>query len=123
MLSYQQDIHKGDYESQPQDTIKVQYTVKGIDRETIRMMREAARQEGMKIGAWVSSRLRAAAERSFATPESDGAGDELVTNLVNLIAAHQEQSDQRLRRIETELLEITSSQRTILNKVICKLDM
>ena len=52
---------------------KVQYTVKGIQRQTVEAMREAANREGMKIGSWVSVRLREAAERSLSSSEDFGA--------------------------------------------------
>lgn len=60
---------------------KVQYTVKGIQRQTVEAMREAANREGMKIGSWVSVRLREAAERSLSASEDFGA--------VNLAELHE----------------------------------
>lgn len=44
---------------------KLQYTIKGIERRSIELMRDAARGEGMKIGAWVSKRLKEAAVASL----------------------------------------------------------
>lgn len=44
---------------------KLQYTIKGIEKRSVDLMRSAAKVEGMKIGAWVSKRLREAAEASL----------------------------------------------------------
>lgn len=38
----------------------VQWTVKGIDRETLELSRRAARKRGMKFGAWVAQALKSA---------------------------------------------------------------
>ena len=46
-------------------TEKRQYTIKGIEGQTLDLMRTAARKDGMKVGAWVSMRLREAADRAL----------------------------------------------------------
>jgi hypothetical protein len=40
---------------------RIQWTVKGIDKETLELSRRAARKRGMKFGAWVDQTLRSAA--------------------------------------------------------------
>lgn len=44
---------------------RLQYTIKGIERRSVELMRSAAKQDGMKIGVWVSRRMREAAEASL----------------------------------------------------------
>src|SRR4051812_7966222 len=39
---------------------RIQWTLKGIDKETLEASRIAARKRGMKFGAWVNEVLRAA---------------------------------------------------------------
>ena len=123
MLDYSRtdSTASSDADSPDSDRDRTQYTVKGIDRDTVDLMRGAARKDGMKIGAWVSAKLREAAHRSFGAGGSDSDPAALLDHLSKLMLEYQEQSDQRLRKIENELLEITSGQRTIMNKVISKL--
>lgn len=123
MLDYsRQDSNaSSETDSAGPDRERTQYTVKGIDRGTVDLMREAARKDGMKIGAWVSAKLREAAHRSFGEGSSDADPSALLDQMAKLMLDYQEQSDQRLRKIENELLEITSGQRTIMNKVISRL--
>lgn len=45
---------------------RLQYTLKGVEKRSLELMRDAARADGMKIGAWVSKRMREAAESSLA---------------------------------------------------------
>jgi hypothetical protein len=110
---------------------KRQYTVKGIDVETVDLMRDAARFDGMKINAWISSRMRGAAEQSLnlcgvesgrsdvSTNEADtGRSFESLLEALADFRAYQAAADERLKKIENELHEITSSQRTILTKML-----
>ena len=116
-----------------------QYTLKGVEVEAIRLMREAAHKEGMKIGSWVSLRMREAAERalsrdssiarhqpSLPAPHSDGgfgpyeeAGlTELLQDVVRALDQCRESSEQRFLHLERELHELTASQRTILTVLV-----
>lgn len=101
---------------------KRQYTLKGVEDETINLMRVAASKEGMKIGSWVSLRVKEAAERALAdspvnsvssisNPDSPG---DLISELCNVINAQREESEARFSRLERELHEITSGQRAIM---------
>ena len=83
-----------------------QYTLKGVDPEAIELMRTAARHEGMKIGAWVSARLKEAANRSL----------QLGDISVEIILP----TDDRLQKIENELAEIARIQRTIMAAMLEK---
>ncbi|MDR6660581.1 hypothetical protein J2W51_003151 [Tardiphaga robiniae] len=44
----------------PAGDSRIQWTVKGVDRDTLEASRVAARKRGMKFGAWVNEVLRAA---------------------------------------------------------------
>ena len=110
---------------------KRQYTLKGVEAEAIDLMRSAASRDGMKIGAWVSMRMKEAAERSLLNdPVSDSAptlrerarhsrrtavqhisndsgAEALIPGLVS-----------RVIELETELREIAKTQRAILTRLI-----
>lgn len=109
-----------------------QYTLKGVEAETVRLMRDAAGKEGMKIGSWVSLRMREAAERALSgeldhdqknrkLPAPD-APDEIVHQLCVVINAQREESEARFLRLERELHEITSVQRSILSRLLASKD-
>lgn len=109
---------------------KRQYTIKGIEAEAIDLMRAAATKEGMKIGAWVSARMKEAASRSLgpALPiEVPAARQEPScatgrqtdeTPDSETLAAAVREVNTRLREIESELHQITKSQRTIMTKIL-----
>lgn len=46
----------------PDSSERIQWTVKGIDKETLELSRREARKRGMKFGAWVNEVLRTAAQ-------------------------------------------------------------
>lgn len=85
-----------------------QYTIKGIDPESVDMMRTAARRDGMKIGAWVSARMKEAATRSLSDVVVERGAYALLGN----------ESDSRLARIEQELAEIARAQRIIMARML-----
>src|SRR5688572_28169821 len=60
---------------------RTQWTVKGIDRQTLELSRKAARRRGMKFGAWVDQVLRAAA-----TEEGEPSTNVPTRELMNKIA-------------------------------------
>jgi hypothetical protein len=103
-----------------------QYTLKGVEAETINMMRDAARKDGMKIGAWVSSRMREAAFRSLNDEvQTDGDGnvstavvEPQLLKMIEALYDHKVESDRRLEAIQVELHAITSGQRTIMAKML-----
>jgi hypothetical protein len=105
-----------------------QYTLKGVEADTIRLMRDAAGKEGMKIGSWVSLRMKEAAEKALnvralnsqkneplAAPEYTS---EVAHQICILINAQREEADARFLKVERELHEIAVVQRTILTRLL-----
>lgn len=109
---------------------KKQYTVKGVEEATLTLMRDAARKDGMKIGAWISTRMKEAATRSLSqsTPahlpqESPfDHGDIDLKALVYELYVKRMDAEEKLQNIQAELHEITRSQRTIMDKMIKIMD-
>ncbi|WP_213982487.1 hypothetical protein [Sphingomonas sp. dw_22] len=107
-----------------------QYTLKGVEADTIRLMRDAANKEGMKIGSWVSLRMKEAAEKALSERDTainpnpsapiinQGAEPELIHHICLLITSQREEAEARFLKLERELHEITSSQRTILSNLL-----
>jgi hypothetical protein len=117
------------HEPNPERNPRRQYTLKGVEEQAISLMRDAAKKEGMKIGSWVSLRLKEAATKSlhgtdaavsqstFSTPASSRQ-EEVLIEIARLISTIQHQSESRFIEIERELHEITRSQRTILSGIV-----
>lgn len=112
-----------------------QYTLKGVEAETIRLMRYAASKEGMKIGSWVSLRMREAAERALSescrqkvdigSVDSNVVADqadliETIRNLITSFSDYRERTEYKICVLEKEVHEINSSQRTILSAILNK---
>lgn len=108
-----------------------QYTLKGVEADTIRLMRDAATKEGMKIGSWVSLRMREAAERALSRSEEavvdqPSLGDhvsqtelaEAFQHIATVWEAQLAASNERFVKLEQELHEITSGQRTIMSALL-----
>lgn len=98
---------------------KVQYTVKGIQRQTVEAMREAANREGMKIGSWVSVRLREAAERSLSSSEDFGAVNlaelhEAIHEMKSLVSQYTLVSEE----IQKEISDLGKFQKTMMTLLI-----
>ncbi|MCW2351203.1 hypothetical protein [Sphingobium sp. B12D2B] len=116
-----------------------QYTLKGVETDTIRLMRYAASREGMKIGSWVSLRMREAAEKALAKDNSDNNAEvnlpranidneshyqrngSVSLDAFEAIQSAQMALDARLTRIEDELRDLASGQRTILSAIVSNL--
>jgi hypothetical protein len=96
-----------------------QYTIKGIETETLDLMRTAARKQGMKVGAWVSARLREAANKALAG-QADAASDELVElrEHIRRIEENQLQERESLRLIQEELSGMLRAQNSIMSKIL-----
>src|SRR4051812_36099790 len=101
---------------------KRQDTIKGIESEGVNFVRDAARKEGMKIGAWISARMKEAAFRSLASPpvsmptlppSRNGLEDRPYSDAGPSFHDLKAFCD-RLERIEAELHEISRSQRAIM---------
>jgi hypothetical protein len=113
-----------------------QYTLKGVEADTISLMRSAADKEGMKIGSWVSIRMKEAAERALfhsasnlettSTVTTDAeigkifneSQDEVVKSMIEILSQYRKSIDEQMGRIESELHEITSGQRTIMASLL-----
>jgi hypothetical protein len=101
------------------DTAKVQYTVKGIHRQTVEAMRQAANREGMKIGSWVSVRLREAAERSLSASEDFGSVNlaelhDAIHEMKALVSQYTLVSEE----IQKEIIDLGKFQKTMMTLLI-----
>jgi len=96
-----------------------QYTIKGIETETVELMRTAARKQGMKVGAWISTRLREAASRALAG-ESETPKNELseLREYIRRIEQNQHEERERLRAIQDELNGMLKTQNSIMSKIL-----
>lgn len=61
---------------------RVQWTVKGVDKQTLEASRIAARKRGMKFGAWVNEVLRAATTEEI--PSSVSPSNELLEKIAEI---------------------------------------
>lgn len=113
-----------------------QYTLKGVEADTIRLMRYAASKEGMKIGSWVSLRMREAAQRALADnavsqsliqeekpkkPTDLQMSGDLAEAFQYFTATWEAQlaaSNERFMKLEKELHDLTSGQRTIMSALL-----
>lgn len=98
-----------------------QYTLKGIEADAIRLMRAAADKDGMKIGTWVSARIKEAAALSLTEEQVQGrrrlAGRSHSSERDRLSAPLSKDvcfSDDRLAALEAELKDIAAAQRAIM---------
>lgn len=96
------------------------WTIRNVDGEVIRKSREAARQRGMKMGAWVAAQLRQAAERELQI--GGGRGSEVgiseLRSMVESIAASQIEEAERTKHIENEVSDMLKAQHGILTHLI-----
>ena len=111
-----------------------QYTLKGVEEDTIKLMRHAANKEGMKIGSWVSIRMKEAAERALYSESEnliygkalasdagsiiDSKDAEGLGRVIISLKSYIEDSDSRISRMEREIHELTSVQRSILSTLL-----
>lgn len=114
------------FEEEPGRSSRRQYTLKGIENETIELMRDAARKEGMKIGSWVSTRMKEAAERALASDTGIDAQDIRIPqddskdDVIQALAEYKLEADLRLTRMERELHEIANGQRAIMANLLTR---
>lgn len=96
--------------------VRRQYTLKGVEAEAIDLMRTAAQREGMKISAWVSQRLREAAEKSLAKEGS------VVGTLRSLQTSYSDADAAwlvaRIHELEREVQELNKTQRLMMTKLL-----
>lgn len=104
---------------------KLQYTIKGIERKSVELMRDAAKQEGMKIGVWVSRRLREAAEDSLSrdfSPLDSRTGSDPVDVSRKIFARSLAEHDIAavLLKMQSDINTIVETQRTLIAGLIKK---
>jgi hypothetical protein len=98
---------------------KRQYTIKGIEERTVELMRSAARKDGMKVGAWVSSRLQEAADRALQGENNNAEIVDLREHIRRIEGAQCEERE-RLESIQSELAAIVRSQNSIMAHLLNK---
>ena len=117
----------------PDDTraSRRQYTLKGVEQEAIELMRLAADAQGMKIGHWVSDRLKEAAKRALVDADrqrdvlrrivGDAEGqDYALQEFPRETSVDNAALLERVQRLELEVRDLTRSQRDLLNLVLAK---
>lgn len=102
-----------------------QYTLKGVEAEAIDLMRSAASRDGMKIGAWVSLRLKQAAQDSLQLSQ-----EVKIKSRRNVLRERLSPSNEtevlvsalleRIERLEIELADQSRAQRAILTKLLSR---
>ena len=109
-----------------QSQVRRQYTLKGVEPETIELMRLAAHSQGAKIGHWVSARLK---EAALQTLERDNRQQEVLRNLAGLSSAFDEpevtktseaELQRRIARLEEDIREVLKGQRDLMHLVLSK---
>lgn len=114
------------FEEEEGRTVRRQYTLKGIETDTINLMRAAAGQEGMKINSWVSMRLREAAMRALdevakEKPKHIKINSEMsstISDLLTEISNQRKEFEDHILRLEREIHELNSGQRVILTNML-----
>jgi hypothetical protein len=119
------------YEPEP---VKRQYTVKGIDNSTVVLMRNAAQKEGMKIGAWVSLRMREAALRALSETATEKPATVKVNDGVHLAGVSENgafgrkihsSNDININLIMSQIESLNAQQKMVMalmDKVLQKID-
>ncbi len=99
--------------------LRRQYTIKGIENETLDLMRTAARKQGMRVGAWVSARLREAADRALHGEDSKWKNEMVeLRDHIRRIEESQKEEAQRLRAIQDELSGMIRAQHCIMTRIL-----
>jgi uncharacterized protein (UPF0335 family) len=101
-----------------------QYTLKGVEQEALDLMRQAADAQGMKIGHWVSDRIKEAAKKALVENEKQvgflrnivGDPDDnssLRTLALSSSSMSGSELEERVRRMELEIQDLMRQQRDI----------
>ncbi len=104
------------FDFEPDRSPKRQYTLKGVEAEAIELMRDAARTEGMKIGSWVSLRMREAAEKALNQKST-----RLNAQQQGAIVSQEElvrELSARVSSLEQEIRELTKTQMAVMARII-----
>lgn len=95
-----------------------QYTIKGIESETVSLIGSAARHEGMKVGAWVSARLREAARNALKDPTDTVNDMAALVSYVQRLEERQQIEQERLKAIQAGLAEVIRAQHSIMTRIL-----
>ena len=109
-----------------------QYTLKGIEPEALDLMRLAADAQGMKIGHWVSDRIKEAAKKALSengkqreilecVVGADGDSSSLRTLTMSEGFMSGIELEERVRRLELEIQDLLKQQRKMLTIMVEKL--
>ena len=100
------EVHRTSVAAKTIDS-RMQWTVKGIDKQTLEASRVAARKRGMKFGAWVNEVLRAAAP--------DEAAEHVTTSreLMDKIAEIEFKLDQSVGELKQQTSHIQHDVRVL----------
>ena len=109
-----------------------QYTLKGVESEALDLMRLAADAQGMKIGHWVSDRIKEAAKKALSENGKQReilecvAGEKedsssLRTLTLSEGTMSQVELEERVRRLELEIQDLLKQQRNMLTVLVEKL--
>jgi hypothetical protein len=106
------------------ENVRQQYTIKGVDTDTLQMVRNAADHEGMKISSWISKRMKEAAERSLTAQsgkiEEAGSGRNFISTdaQADQLAEFMESVEGRLRDVERDLHQLMRVQRSLMAQLM-----
>lgn len=115
---------KGSSSQQEEKAERRQYTLKGVEQEAVDLMRQAADAQGMKIGHWVSDRIKEAAKKALVENRKQQEllkgvlGDECEQSSLRTLtfsegSMAQSEIEERLRRVELEIQDLMKQQRDI----------
>lgn len=114
-----------------ENTERRQYTLKGVENEAVELMRLAADAQGMKIGHWVSDRIKEAAKKALVENGKQRellesvAGSNESSALRTLTMSDDPMSsseiEERVRRLELEMQDLLKQQRDLLSLMVQKL--
>lgn len=113
-------------------TDRRQYTLKGVETEAVDLMRLAADAQGMKIGHWVSDRIKEAARKALVENgkqreilECVAGQDDDQSTLRTLAMSNGSMTgtelEERVRRLELEIQDLLKQQRNMLSLLVEKL--
>lgn len=91
------------------------WTIRKIDPETIELVKEAANSKGMKVGAWVDSQLKAAAELSIGG--ENPFANELASAVDNVESKISQENAKRLEELSHNLDIVIKGQHSLFTLV------
>lgn len=98
------------------DSARQQYTLKGIEPQTLDLVRDAAEFEGMRINSWVSTRMKEAAQRSLGLDMQIISGSMIKDDFS--LADFVKETESRLRELERDIHNVLRVQRSMLVDII-----